>query len=184
MSIEDINVSSSSAPQITDHVETSQKYWSYDVFLSFRGEDTRKSFVDHLYTTLHDKGIHAFRDDIELRRGKSISPELLNSIEKSRFAVVIFSKNYADSSWCLEELTKIVECNKQKGQTLIPVFYSVDPSMVRKQKGSYGEAFAKHEENLKGESTDRIQAWRDALKEAASISGYDIQHMEDGTLKI
>ncbi|KAK4347690.1 hypothetical protein RND71_034029 [Anisodus tanguticus] len=177
MSTEGNNNVSSSALQITD-VETSQQ-WSYDVFLSFRGEDTRKNFLDHLYTALHDKGIHAFRDDIELRRGKSISPELLNSIEKSRFAVVIFSKNYADSSWCLEELTKIVECKKQRGQTLIPVFYSVDPSAVRKQKESYEEAFAKHEQNFKGE-TEKIQRWRDALKEAASISGYDIQHMEDG----
>ncbi|PHU26651.1 hypothetical protein BC332_04983 [Capsicum chinense] len=178
---EDNNTSSSSAPQITE-IETYQHYWSYDVFLSFRGEDTRKSFVDHLYSTLHEKGIHAFRDDIELRRGKSISPELLNAIETSRFAVVVFSKSYADSSWCLEELTKIVECNKQRGQTLIPVFYSVDPSVVRKQKESYEEAFVKHEENLKGdqESNNKIQRWRDALKEAASISGYDIQHMEDG----
>ncbi|KAF3637562.1 putative pectinesterase/pectinesterase inhibitor 46-like [Capsicum annuum] len=162
------------------HDQTSQR-WSYDVFLSFRGEDTRKSFVDHLYTTLHEKGIHAFRDDIELRRGKSISPELLNAIETSRFAVVIFSKNYADSSWCLEELTKIVECNKQRGQTLIPVFYSVDPSVVRKNKGSYGDAFAKHEENLKGSGeNNKIQTWRDALKDAANISGFDVQHMEDG----
>ncbi|XP_060193594.1 TMV resistance protein N-like isoform X2 [Lycium barbarum] len=180
MNTEDNNVSSSSSsppPQTTDIVETSQQ-WRYDVFLSFRGEDTRKSFVDHLYTTLHDKGIHVFRDDIELRRGKSITPELSNAIEKSRFAVVIFSKSYADSSWCVEELTKIVEC-KKRGQTLIPVFYSVDPSIVRKQTESYEEAFVKHEENFKGE-TEKIQRWRDALKEAASISGYDIQHMEDG----
>ncbi|KAH0719383.1 hypothetical protein KY285_015414 [Solanum tuberosum] len=175
MDIEDN--SHSTHHEITCH----DPHWSYDVFLSFRGEDTRKSFVDHLYTSLHEKGIHAFRDDIELRRGKSISPELLKAIEKSRFAVVIFSKNYADSSWCLEELTKIVECNKQRGQTLIPVFYSVDPSVVRKQKESYGEAFAKHEENLKGsDERNKIQRWRDALKDAANISGFDVQHMEDG----
>ncbi|KAI8551776.1 hypothetical protein RHMOL_Rhmol06G0212900 [Rhododendron molle] len=29
---------------------------SYDVFLSFRGEDTRKSFTDHLYTALDYAG--------------------------------------------------------------------------------------------------------------------------------
>ncbi|KAL3345747.1 hypothetical protein AABB24_024610 [Solanum stoloniferum] len=86
MDIED-NVSSSHS---TRHEITPHPHWSYDVFLSFRGEDTRKSFVDHLYTSLHEKGIHAFRDDVELRRGKSISTELLNAIEKSRFAVVIF----------------------------------------------------------------------------------------------
>lgn len=179
MEIED-NASSNS--HSSRHEITSQLHWSYDVFLSFRGEDTRKSFVDHLYTTLHEKGIHAFRDDLELRRGKFISPELLNAIENSRFAVVIFSQNYADSSWCLEELTKIVECNKQNiGQTVIPVFYGVDPSVVRKQKESYGDAFAKHEENLEGlDEKNKIKAWRDALKDAANISGFDVQHMEDG----
>nr|XP_016470041.1 PREDICTED: TMV resistance protein N-like [Nicotiana tabacum] len=176
MSTEDSNVSSS-YQTTTDTETSSRRQWSYDVFLSFRGEDTRKSFVDHLYTTLHEKGIHAFRDDIELRRGKFISPELLNAIEKSRFAVVIFSKNYANSSWCLEELRKIVDCTKHRGQTLMPVFYGVDPSVVRKQKGSYLEAFAEHEKNFEEK---KIKEWRDALKEAANISGYDVQHMEDG----
>lgn len=176
MSTEDSNVSSS-YQTTTDTETSSRRQWSYDVFLSFRGEDTRKSFVDHLYTTLHEKGIHAFRDDIELRRGKFISPELLNAIEKSRFAVVIFSQNYANSSWCLEELTKIVDYTKHRGQTLMPVFYSVDPSVVRKQKGSYQEAFAEHEKNFEEK---KIKEWRDALKEAANISGYDVQHMEDG----
>ncbi|KAI9215660.1 hypothetical protein POPTR_T002968v4 [Populus trichocarpa] len=33
---------------------------AYDVFLSFRGEDTRKTFTDHLYTALVQAGIHTF----------------------------------------------------------------------------------------------------------------------------
>ncbi|KAI5570219.1 hypothetical protein BDE02_11G012300 [Populus trichocarpa] len=40
----------------------------YQVFLSFRGEDTRKNFTDHLYTALVQAGIHTFRDDNEIRR--------------------------------------------------------------------------------------------------------------------
>ena len=76
--------------------------WKYDVFLSFKGEDTRKSFTDHLYTTLKQKGIFTFRDDEELERGKPFKPELLEAIEESLYAIVILSKNYAYSTWCLD----------------------------------------------------------------------------------
>ena len=75
--------------------------WKYHVFLSFRGEDTRKSFTNHLFTTLKQKGVFAFRDDKKLEKGKPISPELSKAIEESWFAIVILSKNYASSTWCL-----------------------------------------------------------------------------------
>ncbi|CAI9775599.1 unnamed protein product [Fraxinus pennsylvanica] len=153
--------------------------WSYDVFLSFRGEDTRKGFVDHLYTTLHEKGIDTFKDDIELERGSSISPILKNAIERSKVALVIFSKNYANSSWCLDEIVKIVECNQKFGQKIYPVFYYVEPSEVRKQEGSYKIAFDKYENDPKVEK-EKIESWRNALREAANASGWDIEHKDDG----
>lgn len=178
-------MSSSSSKSIEGGDTTTETYtprWSYDVFLSFRGEDSRKSFVDHLFANLHEKGIHTFRDDEELRRGKSISPELDKAIEGSKFVVVIFSPNYANSSWCLEELVRAVEYTdkyKDAGKTLFPVFYDVDPSHVRKQEGTYKQAFDKHKEaNLFTEET--IQKWRDALVTAANTSGFDVKNMEDG----
>ena len=82
--------------------------WTYEVFLSFRGSDTRKNFTDHLYAALNQKGIFTFRDDEKLERGTFIAPELLRAIEESRFAVVIISQDYASSRWCLVELAKIV----------------------------------------------------------------------------
>ena len=85
----------------------------YDVFLNFRGKDTRNGFTHHLYFALKQKGIFTFRDEEELETGKSISPELLKAIEESRFAIVIFSKNYASSTWCLDELIKIIGCMKE-----------------------------------------------------------------------
>ncbi|KAF3432363.1 hypothetical protein FNV43_RR27103 [Rhamnella rubrinervis] len=150
----------------------------YEVFLSFRGEDTRKQFTDHLYYALNQKGIYTFRDDEQLKRGKPISPELLKAIEESIFAVVILSKNYASSSWCLEELSKIVECNKGQGLTIIPVFYHVEPTEVRKQIGNYGEAFAKHQQVFKGDM-EKVKRWREALTEVASISGWDIKERHE-----
>ena len=149
--------------------------WKYEVFLSFRGEDTRNSFTDHLYAALKEKGIVTFRDEEKLETGKSISPELMQAIEESRFAIVILSKNYASSTWCLDELVKIVGCMKEIGTTVLPVFYDLDPSNVRKQTGTFAQAFAKHEEHFK-DNVKKVQTWRIALREVANLKGWHLQN--------
>ena len=123
--------------------------WKYDVFLNYRGADTRYNFTDHLYKALNDKGIVTFIADEKLERGKSIAPELLKAIEVSRFAIVILSRNYAYSTWCLDELVKIMECMKVMKTTVRPIFYHVDPPSVRKQTGTFARSFAVHEEGFK-----------------------------------
>ncbi|XP_031280653.1 TMV resistance protein N-like [Pistacia vera] len=144
----------------------------YDVFLSFRGADTRYNFTSHLYAALCQKQINAFKDDEELERGDPISPSLLNAIEQSKISLIIFSEGYASSRWCLEELEKILECMDKSGQIVMPVFYNIDPSDVRSQSGTFQDAFAKHEERFKG-GQEMLQRWRVALKKAANLSGFD-----------
>lgn len=151
----------------------------YDVFLSFRGEDVRKNFVDHLYSALQQRGIYTFKDDEKLERGKSISSALEKAIEESSIAVVVFSQHYADSTWCLEELVKIMECREVKGQVVLPIFYSVDPSTVRKQRGSFKEAFGRHEETFQNEE-EKVKKWRTLLKDVANLSGYDLNNTANG----
>ena len=153
---------------------SSSREWKYDVFLSFRGEDTRKNFTDHLYATLKQKGIITFRDDKNLKRGESISPELLKAIEESMFAIVILSKNYASSTWCLDELVKIMECRKKMDQTVLPIFYDVNPSEVRKQAGTYAQAFDEYEKRFK-DNMDKVHTWRATLTEVANLSGFPLQ---------
>jgi len=143
---------------------------SYDVFVSFRGTDTRLNFTDHLFAALKRKGIFAFRDDTKLQKGESIAPELFHAIEASQVFIVVFSKNYASSTWCLRELESILHSSQLHGKRVLPVFYDVDPSEVRKQSGGYGEAFVKHGD------TGIVQKWREALKEVGNISGWDIRH--------
>ena len=145
-------------------------HWKYDVFLSFRGEDTRNKFTDHLYFALKQKGIIVFRDDERLERGKYISEELLRAIEDSQFAVVILSTNYAFSRWCLIELAKMVKCRNQTKLTILPVFYNVNPSDVRNQMG----ILAKHERDPRIK-IEYLQAWKAALKEVGNISGWHVQ---------
>uniref|UniRef100_A0A2N9IVR2 TIR domain-containing protein n=1 Tax=Fagus sylvatica TaxID=28930 RepID=A0A2N9IVR2_FAGSY len=147
--------------------------WKYDVFLSFRGEDTRNNFTDHLYKALNDKGIVTFRDEEKLKKGKSISPELFKAIEESRFAIVILSRNYASSTWCLDELVKIIECMKMMKTTVLPIFYDVDPSNVRKQTGTFAQSFAEHKERFK-DNIEKVQTWRATLEEVANLKGWHL----------
>ena len=149
---------------------SSQK--SYDVFLSFRGDDTRNNFTAHLLQELRTKGINTFFDEDKLEKGRVISPALITAIENSMFSIIVLSENYASSRWCLEEMVKILECNRSKEERVLPIFYNVDPSDVRNHRGKFGEALAKHEENLE-ENGERVKIWRDALTEVANLSGWD-----------
>jgi hypothetical protein len=144
----------------------------YDVFLSFRGEDTRRNFTSHLYDALSRKKVETFIDNNELQKGHEISPALIKAIEESHMSIVIFSENYASSKWCLNELKKILECKQYMEQIVIPVFYNIDPSHVRKQTGNYKQAFEKHKRDLK-HNNDKLDKWKAALTEAANLVGWD-----------
>ena len=155
---------------------SSNSKWRHDVFLSFRGTDTRDTFTDHLYGALDRGNFNTFRDDEKLPRGEEISSNLLEGIEESRIAIIVFSKNYANSKWCLDELVKIMECKEEKGQRVFPIFYHVEPTEVRNQSGIYGEAFKNHETNADEEKKKKIKEWRAALRKAGQLKGYPLQN--------
>ena len=97
------------------------------------------------------------------------SQSLLDAIEASSISVIVFSEGYASSRWCLDELLKILDWRKEYAQIVIPVFYRVDPSHVRKQIESFGVSFSKLGERF----PDKKQRWSSALTEAANLSGFD-----------
>ena len=155
------NMASSSADQPQN---------KYDVFISFRGEDIRFNFTSHLYEALRRNHIDTFID-YRLEKGQEVWPSLVEAIEDSTLFLVIFSQNYASSTWCLKELSKILECSKKQSHLMLPVFYRVDPSHVRKQSGSYQTAFKTHENN-KSINKQQLQKWRDDLTHSANLSGW------------
>ncbi|CAL5353956.1 unnamed protein product [Camellia sinensis] len=114
------------------------------------------------------------------KRGEDIGSALLEAIEESRISVIMFSENYAASSWCLDELVKIMESRKTFQQTVLPIFYDIVPSDVQEQNGSFAEAFAKHEERFKDGSDGKVKKWRAALTEAANLSGWDLKNVDNG----
>ena len=103
-------MASASRPRTFSSSSTPIRPWDYEVFLSLRGVDYRQTFTDHLYAALVREGIITFRDDEGLSRGEEIARDLLKAID-----LVILSRDYANSRWCLEELTKIMECRVEMG---------------------------------------------------------------------
>ncbi|CAI0428188.1 unnamed protein product [Linum tenue] len=167
-SVDSSSSNSSDSPVLLPSVE-------YDVFLSFRGPDTRYQITDILFRALVRLKIHTFKDDDELRTGEEIWPSLVNSIGHSKIYVPIFSKSYAHSRWCLKELAEIVENLKgdDKRRIILPIFYMVDPRDVRHQTGPFENAFREHaKQNFDPET---IQKWKAALATVAELKGWHVK---------
>jgi hypothetical protein len=139
-----------------------------DVCLSFRGKDTGTNFTTYLYTALCQQGIRTFMDDDFLLSGEKISLAFLKAVEASEISIIVFSKNYPSSRFCLDELMIILELRKTKKQQVLPVFYDVDPYKVPDQTNSVGKAFAELEEKFKDDKM-KVEGWRAALTEIAEF---------------
>ncbi|KAJ9552017.1 hypothetical protein OSB04_016062 [Centaurea solstitialis] len=144
----------------------------YDVFISFRGEDTRYSFTDHLYEALVGAGIRTFRDTESIETDE----DLKSQIERSKASIVVLSKNYAGSTSCLDELMLIMERRKSFYHIVVPIFYHVDPSDVRKQQNSFALKVNTGGEGLGFQKSvkwteNKVERWKAALTEVANLEG-------------
>ncbi|KAL1209683.1 Disease resistance protein LAZ5 [Cardamine amara subsp. amara] len=86
---------------------------------------------------------------------------------------VILSTRYAESKWCLEELTKIMEQAEYGEMIVIPIFYKVKPEDVRRQKGVFGERFRRRTEES---SRKEMEKWQLALKAVSNKIGFTLDH--------
>lgn len=146
---------------------TSSNIKRYHVFPSFHGPDVRRSFLSHLHKHFESTRITMFKDH-EIERGHTIGPELVQAIRESRVLIVVLSKRYASSSWCLDELVEILKCKKDLGLIVMTIFYKVDPSYVRKQRGGFGSTF---EKTCEGKTEEVKLRWSKALTDIANIEG-------------
>ncbi|KEH18958.1 disease resistance protein (TIR-NBS-LRR class) [Medicago truncatula] len=149
---------------------SSSPFKKHDVFISFRGEDTRTNFTSFLHAALCKNHIETYID-YRIEKGEEVWEELEKAIKASALFLVVFSENYASSTWCLNELVEIMKCKKndEDNVVVIPVFYRIEASHVRKQTGSYHTALLKQ----KKQGKDKIQRWKIALFEVANLSGFD-----------
>ncbi|XP_048136665.1 LOW QUALITY PROTEIN: disease resistance protein TAO1-like [Rhodamnia argentea] len=152
----------------------------YDVFLSFRGSDTRKGFTDQLYHSLVNAGIvpiGMFRDENSTPIGEEFGSWILDAISRSKISIPIISENYASSKWCLRELIRIMYWKRSTSHMVLPIFYKVAPSDVRHLKGNFGEAFYSRQERFDKKD---IEEGQQALKEVCDLHGWESNKIANG----
>jgi len=149
----------------------SEPQFRYDVFINFWGEEIGRKLVSHLHSVL----LQAQKEE-NLQEGMELE-EHMREIAASKIAIIVFSKSYTESTCCLLQLEKIIECYETFGQIVLPVFYHIDPLDVCQLKGDFGKALeeAAHQ-SYSGEQLEHaLSRWTRALTTAAGISGWNVR---------
>ncbi|XP_042963262.1 disease resistance protein RLM3-like [Carya illinoinensis] len=92
-------------------------------------------------------------------------------------SIIILSKNYAESKWCLNELLKILDCEETKKQIVLPIFFQVESWEVEHQKRNFGKSFDKLGDKLKDHA--KMVKWKKALVKVAGFSGLQLANFRD-----
>ncbi|KAK3420466.1 hypothetical protein EUGRSUZ_G01283, partial [Eucalyptus grandis] len=142
----------------------------YGVFISYKQNDMLHT-VSHLKGALERRGIRTFVD-FTLDGGVQFQREINDVIEQSEIAVVVASQSYHFSPWCLNELVKILECQKKGGLILLPIFWGINARELREQSILFMENIGQGEKGFKQDNPHQIQRWRDALRALGMIKGW------------
>ncbi|CAM6076017.1 unnamed protein product [Sphagnum tenellum] len=141
----------------------------FNVFLNHRGPDVKMNFVAHLHEALLQARLHPFTDMESLVQGQPGQPSIYEALRGASVHVAVFSRGYADSTYCLDELCAMLESKK----LLIPVFYDVSPGDLKctneLQNGAYANAFR---ETHKNQPQAQVEKWKKALSDAAELNGF------------
>ncbi|GLJ33575.1 hypothetical protein SUGI_0675120 [Cryptomeria japonica] len=165
------------APSASTSASKPMKRPSYDVFINHRGPDVKSTLATALYGILTGMALSVFLDAPELEYGDFLPRTIEAAMTSALIHIAIFSPRYAESPWCLAELSFMLK----SGTRIVPIFYQVDPNDLRwveKGKGKYAQAFMEHEQ--KGRySLELLQEWKRALHIVSCYSGEVINNIND-----
>ncbi|KAK3002405.1 hypothetical protein RJ639_010263 [Escallonia herrerae] len=137
----------------------------YDVFVSYKSKDIPKNIIKLLYATLQKSKFKSYED--EINRKEDTSSEFDATISQSRSSIIVFSRNYSYSPWCLHQLAKIFNYSETKRHVILPVFYLVDKETV------IGQADRMSQE-LDGKYNEQFNLWRESIKVVAELPAISI----------
>ncbi|KAG0609443.1 hypothetical protein M758_8G185100 [Ceratodon purpureus] len=161
-------LSEESAPS---HGATESKPHQYDVFINHRGPDVKKTFVAHLNAALRRDGFRPFLDAKDIGQGRHVFKSIDKALKGACVHVAVFSKRYAESKYCLNELCDML----RSGQVILPVFNGVNAEDLRWiENGPFKKGFEKH---VKRGRTEETGKWKEALRKVADHRGFRLDEV-------
>jgi hypothetical protein len=102
----------------------------YDVFISYASED-KEIVARPLAKELKDYGLRVWFDEMELEIGDSIIEKIQDGLSKSRYGIVILSRNFFRRGWPQRELKVLMEKEIKTGKKVIlPLWHDIDESYI------------------------------------------------------
>ncbi|GLT82986.1 hypothetical protein SLE2022_013010 [Rubroshorea leprosula] len=131
-----------------------QLYTPFDVFISHRGIDTKRTISGLLHKHLVGLGLNPFLDNKNMKPGDRLFDSIDNAVRHCKVGVAVISPRYCESYFCLHELALMMESRKR----VIPIFCDIKPFQLQvKDDGS--------------RTVKELQRFRWALEEAKCTIG-------------
>ncbi|GLJ07212.1 hypothetical protein SUGI_0061710 [Cryptomeria japonica] len=144
----------------------------YDVFINHRGKDVKDTIASLVYHNLSNRKLKVFLDNKEMEHGEAIPHKIYQAISTASVHIAIFSENYAESVWCLSELSLAEE----SGAPIIPIFCGVQPNDLRMKRenevGLYSAALHKLHQTV---DSEYIEKWRATLHRVSYMFGFKFE---------
>lgn len=103
----------------------------FDVFLSHAAED-KESFCDEFSNILQEKyGLKVWYDSVSIKWGDSIRAEIDKGLKKSKFGVVILSRNYIKKYWTNYELEALFQIESNGGKIILPIWHDITKKEIQ-----------------------------------------------------
>lgn len=127
--------------QVSSAVHGNQGSREYDVFISYAHSD--KEYVERLAQDLQAAGIKVWIDTVELGWGKSLLGSINNGLQKSRFTILVLSKDYFSRFWTKQELrSAFIKESMRQDETILPIYLNITADEVSEFNFSLGDIMA------------------------------------------
>lgn len=126
----------------------------YDVFISHASED-KEEIVRPLALALRSEGLSVWYDEFELRIGDSLRQKIDKGLSRSRFGIVVLSRDFIRKGWTNYELDGIITKVVSGEQVILPIWHNITKQEVVDYSPSIADKLARNTANFTVEEIAR-----------------------------